>query len=346
MNDTKPKIIFTNKPSTNNFNQSRIISLSCREFINFIKSEGIKSVFSAYSPSKNDREYYMFAIKDGFILKASYQDIDYMNSYYQIKSIGCEDFFEFLEINLYPIIIDYKEEFKRIYFKRTRAEIYQRFKASKFFGYSLTDFETYKDALIRGFKDNQEYRNANSLHIETKKEYDNFKDSGYKRYQDYLDGIKGGFDDKTLFYKAKALDIPTYKKFKEFLEKGFKDMLDKVVEIESDAEKAYQNRQYEQIIQLRYLAAEKLSEIVYYKLFNKKISIENNLNTSEIVKSIEEKLNIKLNALDELNKWRIKRNEIVHDHIKVEQGTADLANQFFAEFMPKLRSEFQKLLLI
>ena len=91
---------------------------------------------------------------------------------------------------------------------------------------------------------------------------------GYRNYQDYLDAIKGGFEDKDLFYKAKQYNIPNYEIYKDFTEKGFKDMLRKVTEIEVDAGKKYKNHQYEQVVQLRYLAAEKFIKILYFKLFN------------------------------------------------------------------------------
>lgn len=344
----KAKIIFTTRPSSNNLNRGTILTLTCREFINFVDINGIKSVFSAYEPAKKNREYFMFAIKEGFIINASYQDIEHLTSYYSINSWGCEDFFEFLEIQFYPINISNGEHSIRIFWDirgGTIAEIYRHFKQSNFYGFSLKAFETYKDATFKGFDDQQEYRKAESQGIKTKKEFDKFSNSGYRIYQDYLDAIKGGFEDTDLFYKAKVVGIPTFSKYKDFLEKGFKDMLDKVTEIEADADKMYNNSQYEQLIQLRYLAAEKLSEILYIKLFDKKISIDNNLNLSDIIKNIEDKLDIKLHVLDGLNKWRIKRNEIVHEHLKVEQSTADLANQFFAEYMLKLRAEFDKLLL-
>ncbi|MEE9377294.1 MAG: hypothetical protein V3V33_04580 [Candidatus Lokiarchaeia archaeon] len=345
MKENPPKIIFTNKPSTGNINRGTVLTLLCREFINFVNIEGVKSVFSAYGPHKKNREYFMFAIKEGFIVNSSMEDIKHLSRYYKINSIGCEDFFEFLEINFYPIIINEEERSKHPEFNGTLADIYKRYQKSNFYGYSLKNFETFKDALINGFEDNREYQNANSMGIKTKKEYDKFKESGYKRYQDYLDAIKGGFEDTNLFYKAKQVGIPTYKKYKDFIEKGFKDMLDKVGEIEADAEEMYNNKQYEQVLQLRYLAVEKLSKIVYFKLFDKKITKENNLNLSVIIESIENRLKTKLGMVDELNKWRLKRNEIVHDHIKLEQGTADLANQFFIECMHKLKTEFDKLLL-
>lgn len=342
MKNNPPKILFTDQPSSGI--RGTVLTLSCREFINFVEIEGIKSVFSAYGTPNKSHEYFMFAIKDGIIVNASYQDIEYLTTYFKINSMGCKDFFEFLEIKFYPIIISNEERSKNSDLNDTPAELYRKFKQSNFYGYSLKEFEVFKDAIVNGFDDQKEYRNARSIGIKTKKEYDTFIESGYRNYQDYLEAMEGGFEDTKVFYNARELGVLTYNKYKDFLEKGYKEMLDKVAEIEVDAEKMYQNRQYEQLIQLRYLAAEKLSEIVYFKLFNKKISIDDNLNLSEIIRNIEEKLNTKLNSLDELNKWRIKRNEIVHEHIKVEQGTVDIANQFFAEFMRKLRAEFDKLL--
>lgn len=343
MRDTPPKIIFTERPSDGNLNRGTILTLSCQEFINFANIEGIKCVFSAYESIRKIKTYFMFAIKEGFIVNASHQDIEHMISYYDIKSIGSEDFFEFLEIMSYPIIINNEESSKHQELNGKIAEVYRKFQKSNFYGYSQKDFEIYKNALIGGFENKQEYSRAESQGIKNKKEYDKFIKSGYGRYQDYLDALKCGFEDKQLFDNAKQFGILTYKKYKEFTEKGFKDMLDKVVEIETDGEKMYLINQYEQVIQKRYLAVERLLKIIYFKVFNKKISKENDLNLSEIIEGIENKLNIKLNILDELNKWRIKRNEIVHDNLKIEQGMADLANQFFSGCMIKLRAELNKL---
>ncbi len=111
MTKKPPKIIFTNRPSSNNLNRGTILTLTCREFINFVEIDDIKSVFSAYEPKKKNREYFMFAIKDGFIINASYQDIEHLALYYEIESWGCEDFFEFLELQHYPIEIRLEKNF-------------------------------------------------------------------------------------------------------------------------------------------------------------------------------------------------------------------------------------------
>ena len=58
------------------------------------------------------------------------------------------------------------------------------------------------------------------------------------------------------------------------------------------------------------------------------------------VKEIEKQLKVKFRILKELNMWRITRNMIVHEHIKVEKEQAEQAKLFFNELSSKLRTTF------
>ncbi|MHA1232179.1 MAG: hypothetical protein ACTSPQ_16205 [Candidatus Helarchaeota archaeon] len=203
-------------------------------------------------------------------------------------------------------------------------------------------YKEFKEAKIHGFSDKQEYIFSKNNGIKNKKEYDIFRNSGYRKYSDYQDGLKNDFPDSHSFYDAKNLGIKHYSKYKDFIKKNFKELLNKVKKIEFDAKKMYDNGHFEQFIQLKYLAVEKLAEILYLELFDEDVLINNNLRLSTIIERIEKKLKKSFNIIDELNSWRKRRNQIVHEYIKITREEANSASQFFNELAERLYEEFNK----
>jgi len=116
-------------------------------------------------------------------------------------------------------------------------------------------------------------------------------------------------------------------------------ILDKLKVIGQDAKDHYKNKRYGEFIRLKYLSIEILAKAVYFKLFNKEICKENDLNLSEIIEAIEQKLGVNFVIVEELNEWRIIRNKIVHEHLKIDEKQAVKANVFFDRSNSLLQSQ-------
>ncbi|GAG75990.1 unnamed protein product [marine sediment metagenome] len=82
------------------------------------------------------------------------------------------------------------------------------------------------------------------------------------------------------------------------------------------------------------------AEILYYKVFDKEITQENDLNLSQIISGIEGKINKKFKFNKELNKWRLKRNDIAYENLKINKEIADQAKIFFDNYSMRLDEEF------
>jgi hypothetical protein len=100
-----------------------------------------------------------------------------------------------------------------------------------------------------------------------------------------------------------------------------------IYDINRDAHKAFKQGRYSDYIELKYRGAEIFYKSLYREIFNKEIKEEDNLN--DIIKEIEQKLNMNSGILRKLNKWRKVRNQIVHEHLKVNKRKADGAMHFF-----------------
>jgi hypothetical protein len=72
------------------------------------------------------------------------------------------------------------------------------------------------------------------------------------------------------------------------------------------------------------------------------INNQEEANLTEIITAIEKNIGRKLNLIDELNFWRLKRNDIVHDHLKIDIGTADKSKGFFIRHYDTLMDIFNE----
>ncbi len=343
MNDI-PDIIFTSNPSSGNVNRGTFITVSCRQFVKLLKKENSKLIFSGYSPSLKKKEYPMFLLKEGFIINAISRDTQFLEKFFNIEQLNCNDIYEYLEIKFYKIRPPYylypSDSSGDIFRDKKAGDILREFKESNYYGVEIDSFKQFIKGKMHFFDNKQEFVHATRLGIDYKEEYDAFKQSGYQNYNDYLEAKEGDFEDRTDYYKAKELGLKTYKEYLDFLNKGFKDYLDKIKEIDSDAKKAYREGRREDYVRLKYLSSEKRGEVLYYKIFDREISQKNELNLTQIISAIEEKLNVKLSFNDALNNWRIKRNDIVHEHLKIDKNTVEEAMNFFKDYDTKLDELF------
>ena len=85
-----------------------------------------------------------------------------------------------------------------------------------------------------------------------------------------------------------------------------------------------------------------MGELVYFKLFDKQPENKEDVNLSEILASIENKIGTQLNLTDDLHRWRKIRNDIVHEHLKIDQGTANQGGDFFRRYHETLLNIFNE----
>ena len=100
-----------------------------------------------------------------------------------------------------------------------------------------------------------------------------------------------------------------------------------IYDINRDAHKAFKQGRYSDYIEFKYRGAEIFYKSLYKEIFNKEIKEGDYL--SDIIREIEQKLNMNSGILRKLNKWRRVRNRIVHEHLKVNKRKADEAMHFF-----------------
>ena len=138
------------------------------------------------------------------------------------------------------------------------------------------------------------------LGIQSGEEYQEFKKAGVS-YEDYKIMVAGGFTDKKEYGAAKQLGIETRKAYLEYIAKRYDSYLDKIGDIKTDFEDSYTSKRFEEFIRLGYLLAEKMGELVRYKLFDKQPENKEDINLSEILGSIENKIGKQLNLIDDLH---------------------------------------------
>ena len=89
MKNPAPKIVFLLNRSRS-FNNT--FQISCSDFINFIETENIKTVFSTYDLVKKIKTHLIFTIKDGFVNSENI-DEEIINAKSQSEKYCIEDFY-------------------------------------------------------------------------------------------------------------------------------------------------------------------------------------------------------------------------------------------------------------
>lgn len=152
----------------------------------------------------------------------------------------------------------------------------------------------------------------------------------------------GGFTDKKEYGATKQLGIETRKAYLEYIAKCYDSYLDKIGDIKTDFEDSYTSKRFEEFFRLGSLLAEKMGELVHYKLFDKQPENKEDINLSEILGSNENKIGKQLNLIDDLHSWRKIRNDILHEHLKIDQGTANQGGEFFRRYHEILLNIFNE----
>ncbi len=315
-----PPIIYTEKPDL----RYPYIYVYSESFFRMVEKLKLEYLFSAVSPRQRNSDFMFFFVKDGYMIIMSPRE----RSILEDVDIGdFTSFDQFLEANYYGI--------------PNLAEFTQ-FQASGFRD-TLTkkDYLNYVEASKKGFPSKSSFKHAKQLGIESGEEYQKFREADVG-YDDYKKMVAGGFTDKKEYGAAIQIGITTRKAYLEHIAHRFDPYLKKVKEIKNDADSAYNKQSFSEFIRLEYLMAEKLGELVYYKLNNKPVDNQEEVNLTEIVAGIEKKIGRELNLIDELNFWRLKRNDIVHEHLKMDKDIADKSKRFFTRHYETLMDIFNE----
>ena len=317
-----PPIIYTEKPDL----RYPHIYVYSESFFRMVEKLKLEYLFSAVSPQKRNSDFTFFFVKDGYMIIMSLRDRSNIEDI-DIDIGDFTSFDQFLEANYYgiPNLVEFTQ-FQASGFRDTLTK---------------KDYLNYVEASRKGFPSKSSFEHAKQLGIESSEEYQKFQKAGVG-YEEYKKMVAGGFTDKKEYRAAIQLGITTQKAYLEYNAHRFDPYLKKVKEIKNDADSAYNKKSFSEFVRLEYLMAEKLGETIYYKLFNKPVDNQEEVNLTEIIAGIENKIARELNLIDELNFWRLKRNDIVHEHLKIEEFLADKSKKFFIRLYETLMDIFNE----
>ena len=315
---SRPKIIFTNRLSQRDLQKATIPS---DQFVELIKAGNFPYLFCDFSPRHRDPSF-LYIIKEGVFIINDKKDAEPLEEFFHVKKAGFEDFQEFLNAQRFNI---------------PNSSDYIEFRESKFFGWQKKNYETFLDAKKRGFIERNEYEAAMNMGIENKQEYDDYREFKVYPYTEYLKAKKGGFKNKEEYEKAQKQGYDDAKAYRDFLQKRYIPFEKKINTIKKDCQQAFASSRWEEFIRLKYLLIEKLTELIFLKMNDLTyIKNQNELQINEILEEIEKKSSNQFINYDELNKWRIMRNNIVHEHLKIDSNTANEGKNFMNTLISKL----------
>lgn len=321
-----PKIIFTKQLRGSYFNHVGRIDLNARQFVNMIKIEEYDILYSDLEPTPphHKTSNFLYLIKEGMILNALKQEIEYLEDFFKIKGYNCEDFFQYLICEYYEI---------------DNHDKYIEFNESNF-GSSKNDYELFKEAKKYSFSDKKEYLEAKRYGITDINEYKKWKSTDFGSYNDFVKARKGKFTSRKELLDAQKYNIDTFEEYQDFINKGFKEIERKINEVENDAKRAFDKRNYKEFIRLMYLCIEKVVEILYSRVIGEPTPAENDLKTSNMIEKIQAALGKDFKIIDDFHKWRLTRNDIVHENLDVDTKKAQEAQLFYQETKEKLMNEY------
>lgn len=232
---------------------------------------------------------------------------------------------------------------------------------------NIPQYKKYQEAKKLGFKSKGYYENAQRINCEDPELFHEFRNSGFfeqrsrfsqSNYEDFIEARKKGFKTKEHYDGALKLGIKDFKTYEQFLESGcetkedfeqvlkFQKKLPKLKKqyehkmntIEKDAKKALDSGFLSEYVRLKYLLLEKFSELLYMIIYEVPIDENNELYLEDLIEKIENKLNHSIVSKDELHTWRLTRNDIVHEHYKVNDDELQEAKKFFKGVESKFES--------
>ena len=134
-------------------------------------------------------------------------------------------------------------------------------------------------------------------------------------FTDYVKSKEGGFTTKQEYAEATRLGFTSLRELEEYQKHKFDPYLEKIEDIRKDALDAFNLQRYEEYIRLGYLFAEKLVEVLHFKVFDRELDQNQEEKVIEILKALETKTNRNFRGT-ELDSWRRERNLVVHERPK------------------------------
>jgi hypothetical protein len=335
-----PYIIFSNPLYGDNV-KGKIIDLSGKNMVDLIKKGKFKFAFSAYTPEIQSMNNFFYLIQEGTIINATDKEIHFLEEFYHIKDFGCETFFEYLEI-LYYNVFDHTKK-KKKEGKDSPKVLLQDFKDSEFYGNETENFEIFMNARKKNFDSKSEFERAEKLGIESKEEFNEFINSGYKSYEDYLKAQEEGFEEKEEFYKAEKFGITNKENYEDFKQKYYIPYIQKVENTKEDAIKAFQEERYSDFFQMQYIIAQKYTKMLYEKLIGKKPELMKDLKIKEMLNEIEQSLGSDLDFARGIDKWIQLKSQIEQNEQVVDRKMAEEFEKFILNYKNGLIEEFKNL---
>ncbi len=226
---------------------------------------------------------------------------------------------------------------------------YKKYLKAKKLGFQNKKENEYDEAIELGIANYKDYSSYKAFYSNEKKIHYNNE----KYYKEYLKAKKLGFQEKNEYYEAMELGFSNPAQYQDFLESGCKNKEEfeffkkipliikntnkKINQIVTDADNAFKSNQFEEFIRLKFLSIEKIADITHLKVFKREKLEGEDLKVDNIINEIERELKLELTDHEELKYWRRIRNNIIHDHLKIEKDKAEKGKEFFDELYNNLK---------
>lgn len=322
------------------------IEVPNHEFVKFINQNKNHIVFSCKKERSRPNYYNFYIVKEGYCF--------YTDSYL------IHDYEEFIKAMNYMEkgFGSFKNYAEALIFGINDREDYELFERSGFLNITNPNsYQEFKDFQKGGFLNKSEYLEAQKLKISTKKEYDEFVNSGFNNINEFNNAKTHGFLNKKAYQEARSAGFDDYNEYQDFLQSGcktkedfefFKNKLPDLIKNSEntlkqslkDADNAFNSNSFEEFIRLYFLAFEKLTESLYLKIFKKDLQSENNKIMDDMIEEISDKIGKRIVDINELKYWRRIRNKVIHENLKIDKNKAEKGKEFFDEFYKKLYDEY------
>lgn len=295
-------------------------------------------------------KYFFYIVKEGFCF---YTDSYILSNFENFYKATLE--FENLGFN------NYNDCASALKFGINDKREFEIFSQSGFF--NVNDPKSYQEFLAYkkgNFENKNEYLEAKKLQITTRQDYIDFIESGFQNFNAFINAKSHGFTNRNEFDVAQRLGYQEYSQYQEFIDSGcetredfefFKEKFPKIVkklenticQTTKDADNAFKSRRFEEFIRLKFLSIEKLTEVLFLKLFKKELKYENDMKVDDYISEIEKKVNETIGEPEEIKYWRRIRNKVIHENLKIKLDKAEKGKEFFDEIYGKLNGIFKKI---
>jgi len=239
-------------------------------------------------------------------------------------------------------MIDYesltKKEIYKLFleYKKSKFEHPRAFLTANEIG--ITSIKVYNDFISSGYAQT-DYDGILRPDLEIYTQYKAFKKSGFKERSDYLHAQDLGFTKPKLYYEFKKggyASVEEYHWAKEKMPKIIKKLNKNNDSIRKESMDLFKNGFYSNAFTTHFILLEKKIEESYLK--KEKCDYPNNLAHGECFDELSSHCDL-INK-NEFHKWRILRNKITHDHLKIEKDVAEDGIMYLGQTIHQLEQCF------